>query len=89
MLNSPRAWVTMETGVFEAPADAEEPLSTPPDVFGDQQNGLGKTLLSQGPFFIARVAFALSLSLLDKRNRFLNCSTIRYFSFLFGCILSI
>ena len=34
-LNSLSAWVTMETGVCEATADAKEPLSTPPDMFGN------------------------------------------------------
>lgn len=59
----------METGVCVATAGAKEPLSTPPDMFGDQQNWLGKTLLPQGPFFIARIAFLLSPSLLNKRNK--------------------
>lgn len=68
MLNSLNTWVTMETGVWEATAGAKEPLSTPADMSGDQQNLLGKTLLPQGPFFIARVAFALFPSSLSKRN---------------------
>lgn len=68
-LNSLSAWVTMETGVCEATADAKEPLSTPPDRFGDQQNWLGKTLLPQGPLFTARLAFSLPLSSLNKRSK--------------------
>lgn len=42
-LDSLSARVTMETGVCAATADAKEPLNTPPDTFGDQQNWLGKT----------------------------------------------
>lgn len=68
-LNSLSAWVTMETGVCEATADAKEPLSTPPDMFGDQQNCLGKAPLPQGPFYIARLAFSLPPSSLNKRSK--------------------
>lgn len=68
-LNSLSAWVTMETRVCEATADAKEPLSTPPDMFGDQQNCLGKAPLPQGPFYIARLAFSLPPSSLNKRSK--------------------
>lgn len=68
-LDSLSARVTMETGVCAATADAKEPLSTPPDTFGDQQNWLGKTLLPQGPFFIARLAFSLTPSSFNKRSK--------------------
>lgn len=67
-LNSLSAWVTMETGVCEATADAKEPLSTHPDMYGDQQNWLGKTP-APGSFLHSKACLFPTLKLAQQEKQ--------------------
>lgn len=68
-LTSLSAWVTMETGVCEATADAKEPLSTPPDMFGGQQNWLGKAPLPQGPLLHSKACLFTTPKLAQQEKQ--------------------
>lgn len=68
-LNSLSAWVTMETGVCEATADAKEPLSTPPRHVWGPAELVGKNTPAPGSFLHSKACLFPTLKLAQQEKQ--------------------